>query len=255
MPRRIWFDCQVKIGYTNRRLKKRNKHIYMKIFEDRLKLLLKKTWFPYVLPFALFLLLTEPARFFPAWSPFLYIVKTIIVCALLWFWRHEYAADLSPGLSFSESLTAILCGLLVLVIWIVPDGYLLQCGQNSGFDPHAFGWSGPAVNGLIVMRLVGAAVVVPIMEELFWRSFLMRYLIKPDFRSVPMGAFTWFSFTGVAILFGLEHHRVIAGIIAGVIYGLLLIRQKKLKGVILAHGVTNLGLGIYVLLTGNWMFW
>ena len=105
------------------------------------------------------------------------------------------------------------------------------------------------------MRLVGAAVVVPIMEELFWGSFLMRYLINTDFRSVPMGAFTWFSFMGVAILFGLEHHRVIGGIIAGVIYGLLLIRQKKLKGVILAHGITNLGLGIYVLLTGNWMFW
>ena len=54
---------------------------------------------------------------------------------------------------------------------------------------------------------------------------------------------------------GFEHHRVIVGIIAGLLYNLLLIRQKKLKGVILAHGVTNLGLGIYVLLTGNWMFW
>ncbi len=70
-----------------------------------------------------------------------------------------------------------------------------------------------------------------------------------------MGAFTWFSFMGVAILFGLEHHRVVVGIIAGLLYNLLLIRQKKLKGVILAHGVTNLGLGIYVLLTGNWLFW
>jgi CAAX prenyl protease-like protein len=72
---------------------------------------------------------------------------------------------------------------------------------------------------------------------------------------VHMGAFTWFSFLGVAILFGLEHHRVIVGIITGLLYGLLLIHQKKLKGVILAHGVTNLGLGIYVLATGNWMFW
>ncbi len=83
----------------------------------------------------------------------------------------------------------------------------------------------------------------------------MHYLINPDFRSVPMGAFTWFSFMGVGILFGLEHHRVIVGIIVGLLYNLLLIRQKKLKGAILAHGVTNLGLGIYVLLTGSWMFW
>ena len=186
----------------------------MRAYEDRLKRLLEKPWLPYVFPFALFLLLTESVRFLPALSPFLYIAKTIIVGALLWFWRHEYAADISHRLSFREWPTALFCGLLALIIWIVP-----------------------------------------VMEELFWRSFLMRYLINQDFRSVPMGAFTWFSFMGVAILFGLEHHRVIVGIIAGLLYNLLLIRQKKLKGAILAHGVTNLGLGIYVLLTGSWMFW
>ena len=227
----------------------------MRTHEDRLKLLLEKPWIPYVLPFALFLLLSGPVRFFPALSPFLYIAKTIIVGALLWFWRHEYAADISHGLSFREWLTALFCGLLVLVIWIAPEGYLPQFGQNSGFDPHAFGWSKAAAIGLIAVRLIGAAVVVPVMEELFWRSFLMRYLINPDFRAVPVGAFTWLSFMGVAILFGLEHQRVVVGIIAGLLYGLLLIRQKKLKGVILAHGVTNLGLGIYVLLTESWMFW
>ena len=113
----------------------------------------------------------------------------------------------------------------------------------------------PPGAGLIAGRLIGAAVVVPIMKELFWRSFLMRYLINPEFRSVPMGAFSWLSFMGVAILFGLEHHRVVEGIVVGLLYNLLLIRQKKLKGVIMAHAVTNLGLGIYVLLTGSWMYW
>jgi CAAX prenyl protease-like protein len=227
----------------------------MRTHEDRLKRLLEKPWLPYVLPFALFLLLTGPVQFLPALSPILYIAKTIIVGALLWFWRHEYAADLSHRLSLGEWLTALFYGLLALVIWIVAEGYLFQFGQNSGFDPYALGGSKAAACGLIAVRLIGAAVVVPVMEELFWRSFLMRYLINPDFRSVPMGAFTWFSFMGVAILFGLEHHRVIVGIIVGLLYNLLLIRQKKLKGAILAHGVTNLGLGIYVLLTGSWMFW
>lgn len=65
----------------------------------------------------------------------------------------------------------------------------------------------------------------------FWRSFLMRYLVNPDFRSVPIGAFTWFSFIGVAVVFGLEHHRVLVGIIAGVFYGLLLVYQKNLNQV------------------------
>ena len=152
-------------------------------------------------------------------------------------------------------MTALFCGLLALVIWILPEGYLFQLNQNSGFDPYALGRSTAAVSGLIAVRLIGAAVVVPVMEELFWRSFLMRYLINPDFRSVPMGTFSWLSFMGVAILFGLEYRRVVVGIVVGLLYNLLLIRQKNLKGVILAHGVTNLGLGIYVLVTGSWEFW
>ncbi|MCP4341670.1 MAG: CAAX prenyl protease-related protein [Desulfobulbaceae bacterium] len=227
----------------------------MKSQNDWIKQLLAKPWLPYILPFVLFLLLTEPARFFPALSPYLYIAKTILVGALLWFWRHRYAADFSSSLSLRELLTAVFCGLLVLVIWIVPEQYLFQVGESTGFDPYALGGSQAAAFGLIGVRLIGSSLVVPVMEELFWRSFFMRYLINPDFRSVPIGAFTWFSFLGVAVLFGLEHHRVIVGIIAGLLYGFLLLIQKKLKGVIVAHGVTNLGLGVYVVITGNWMFW
>ena len=227
----------------------------MRTHEDRLKRLLEKPWVPYVFPFALFLLLTGPVHFFQALSPFLYITKTIIIGALLWFWRHKYAADISPKLSLGEWLTAFFCGLVALIIWVAPEGYLFQFGQDPGFDPYGLGGSKAAESGLIAVRLIGAVVIVPIMEELFWRSFLMRYLINPDFQSVPLGAFTWFSFMGVAIVFGLAHHRVVVGIIVGLLYNLLLIRQKKLKGVILAHGITNLGLGIYVVSTGNWMFW
>jgi hypothetical protein len=227
----------------------------MKSQNSPLKQLFEKPWLPYVLPFVLFLLLTEPARFFPALSPYFYIAKTISVAALLLYWRHKYVADFSSSLSVREFLVAFFCGILVLVIWIVPEKYLFQIGQSAAFDPHALGASQGAAMLLIGVRLIGSSLVVPVMEELFWRSFLMRYLIDPDFRSVPMGAFTWLSFLGVAVLFGLEHHRVLVGILAGLLYGFLLIRQKKLQGVILAHGVTNLGLGIYIVLTGNWMFW
>ncbi len=227
----------------------------MKTQCDSLRQLVQIQWVPYVIPFALFLLLTEPARFYPALIPHLYIAKTVLVGTLLWFWRHRYAADFSLGLSHREILTAFCCGLLVLVIWIVPEKYFFQVGQSSGFDPYAMSESLTAAIGLISVRLIGSSVVVPVMEELFWRSFLMRYLINPNFRSVSVGAFTWFSFLGISVLFGLEHHRVVVGIIAGLLYGLLLIHQKNLKGVILAHGVTNCGLGIYILATDNWMFW
>lgn len=214
-----------------------------------------KPWFPYVLPFLLFLLLTEPGRFFPASVSFLYTIKTILVGTMLWRWRHTFKADFSSVLSWSACLESLFCGLLVLAIWIVPEDYFFKVGQGAGFDPYALGGSQAAALILITIRMVGSSLVVPVMEELFWRSFVMRYLIDPDFRSVKIGTFSWYSFLGVAILFGLEHHRVVVGIVAGLLYGLLLIRQKNLKGVILAHMVTNLGLGIYVVTTGHWAFW
>lgn len=228
----------------------------MNINRNRIEQLLKKPWLPYALPFALFLLLTEPGRYLPAAVPYLYIAKTLIVGGLLWFWRRHYAADLSVGLSVSEIFTSVFCGILVLIIWIGSEGILFQLEQGSVFNPHGLGQAKWLVITLLSVRLFGSALIVPIMEELFWRSFLMRFLIEPDdFRTVPMGAFSWLSFLGVAILFGLEHNRVAAGVIAGLLYGLLLIHQKKLTGVIIAHAVTNFGLGIYVLATGNWMFW
>ncbi len=216
---------------------------------------LDQPWLPYVAPFVLFLLLTEPGRYFPSLVPFLYIAKTIIVGALLWFWRKNYATDFSPALSWGELLTALGCGLLVLAIWIVPEGHLFQLEQKTIFDPHALGDSQAVVVSWLGIRLLGAALVVPVMEELFWRSFLMRYLIDPDFRSLPLGAFSWLSFLATAIFFGLEHNRMVVGLVAGLLYGGLLMYQKKLRGVIIAHAVTNLGLGVYVIATGSWWFW
>jgi CAAX prenyl protease-like protein len=223
--------------------------------ENQIQKISREPYFPYAAPFILFLLLTEPARHLPAFAPFFYIGKTILVGLLLWFWRHKYTKDFSSALSFSEVLTSITCGLLVLFIWIAPEGSLFQLDQKNFFDPHGLGSSQTAIFGFLSIRLLGAALVVPVMEELFWRSFLMRYLIKSDFLSVPPGTFTWFSFIGTALFFGLEHHRIIVGIIAGLFYGLLLIYQKNLKGVIIAHGITNLGLGIYVIVTESWAFW
>lgn len=227
----------------------------MQTIRNNIRHIWQNPWIPYAVPFVLFLLLTEPARYFPSLVPYLYITKTVLVGSLLWAWRDKYRADLSSPLSMGEWVTAVLCGLVVLILWIAPEKFLFQVGQGAAFDPHGLGESPAAVIGLIAVRMFGSSVVVPIMEELFWRSFLMRYLVDPKFRSVPMGTFTWFSFMGTAVLFGLEHHRVVVGIIAGLLYGGLLLYQKNLRGVIIAHAVTNLGLGIYIVVTGSWFFW
>jgi len=215
----------------------------------------KKNWVPYVVPFIVFMALTEAGRYFPAHAHLLYIVKTITVGGLLWFWRHSYASDFTLKMRHGGLMTAVAAGLIVLAIWILPDKLFPQHGIDDVFNPFSFNIPQFAVYTVIAVRLFGAVIVVPVMEELFWRSFLLRYLVNPDFKKVSLGTFSWFSFIAVVILFGVEHHRLIQGMIAGIIYTALVIYQKNLAGCVLAHGVTNLGLGVYVISTQSWEFW
>jgi CAAX prenyl protease-like protein len=206
--------------------------------------------FPYIIPFGTFLLLTGLASLIPASVVWFYPVKTIIVGALLFiFWRTY------TEIKLKVSLLAILAGLVVFVIWILPEGYYPMLGKPEGFNPFEQFTSRSWTFIWIGFRLIGAVIVVPIMEELFWRSFLLRYLINPDFKQVPIGAFSWLSFCGTVVFFGIEHHRWLPGIIAGIIYTLLLYRKKELFDCILAHAITNLALGIYVLVTHQWVYW
>ncbi len=127
-------------------------------------------------------------------------------------------------------------------------------GTLQGYDPTVFP-DGITRSMLIGFRLAGASIVVPVMEELFWRSFLVRYLIDSDIKKVAIGQFTAMSCIVTIILFGMEHNFWLSGIIAGAVYTLLLYRTKSIAQCILSHAVTNFSLGIYVLNTGKWHFW
>ncbi|MBD3236564.1 MAG: CAAX prenyl protease-related protein [Candidatus Eisenbacteria bacterium] len=216
----------------------------------------RSAWLPYVVPFATFLALTFAGSQWPSAAHLWYAAKTVIVAVMLIAWRRSY-----PELRWSRSIAnwaiGFAAGLLVLVVWVAPEKLLepLKLGEPGGFDPHAFGASGAGLWAIAGVRLLGASLVVPVMEELFWRSFLMRALIRSDFREVALGTFRLFSFALVAILFGLEHFRWVVGILAGLAYGGLLVWRRDLFTCVLAHAVTNLGLGLYVLATGRWDFW
>ena len=144
--------------------------------------------------------------------------------------------------------------MLVFVLWVNMDWDFATMGDLRGFDPF-LNANASGRNLLIFSRLFGAALVVPVMEELFWRSFLLRYIVHTNFISVRIGTYTLSSLLIGSVLFGLEHNLVLAGIMAGIAYSLLLYWTKSIYQCILAHGVTNLALGIYVLQTGYWQFW
>ena len=103
--------------------------------------------------------------------------------------------------------------------------------------------------------MLGLAVVVPLMEEVFWRGFLIRYLVNDDFESVPQGTYTPLSFWVVVLLFTLAHPELLAAAIWCAGINLVLYRTKNLWACIVAHAVTNLLLGVYILASGAWVLW
>lgn len=185
----------------------------------------------------------------------LYLPKLVItVGVLLLFWPACTEIQPRDFRKFGNTLASLLCGTLVFILWINMDWTFSFQAQPRGFNPALF--SNEAGRWLMIgTRIAGAVVVVPIIEELFWRSWLLRYLIKDDFSSVAIGSFTLFSFLAVSLMFGLEHHFILAGIMAGVFFNALCYLTKSIAQCILAHMVANLLLAGYVLATGNWLFW
>lgn len=220
-----------------------------------------------IIPFALFMgfigieqgigwLLERGSLDLPAPSLlYLYPLKALLVAAMLgWFWRDYVEISLADFKQVVFTGGSVLLGLLVFVLWIHMDWDFATFGQSSGFNPYLLEDDSQRLV-IIASRLFGAVLVVPVMEELFWRSFLLRYTINADFMKVRIGTYSLGSLLICAVLFGLEHHLVLAGIMAGLAYSGLLYWTRSIAQCILAHAVTNLALGIYVLNTGAWQFW
>lgn len=183
----------------------------------------------------------------------LYGVKIAAVVALLWACRRHYLELARLDVTLRGAAVATALGLLVFMLWIKLDAGWMRFGVAAGFDPRdaagAIDWR------LALIRIAGAALVVPIMEELFWRALVLRWLESADFLAVaPARVGIRAVFIG-ALLFGVEHQLWFAGILAGMAYSMLYLRSGSLWAAILAHGVTNGALGIWVLTTGHWHYW
>ncbi len=219
---------------------------------------------PRILPFAVYMgfIASVPllTMFFPAGEQasgielWVYPVKILVVGGLLLFFWSQFEELKSPILiSWTEGLSVVGIGLLVYFLWVRMDWPWAIQGEMSDYNPFE------QANGMGMLlagfRLFGASVVVPVMEELFWRSFLIRWIIDTRFNVIPLGTFTIGSFAATVILFGLEHNLWLAGMMAGALYNVLLYQTRRLWPCILAHGLTNFVLGIHVLVTEEWQWW
>ena len=154
-------------------------------------------------------------------------------------------------------------GIAVFVIWIAPDLLFPGWRAHAAFQNGVTGTLTLSMplearrDGVVLsLRIFRAALLVPILEELFWRAWLPRFLDAKDFRTRPLGSFTMLSFSATTVLFASEHGPFWeVGLVAGIVYNWWMMRTRSLGDLILAHGITNLLLSVFVLLSERWEFW
>lgn len=212
----------------------------------------------YLAPMFSFLLLIWVGTLTAWLYPWTYVARTLVAGGLLiLFWKRY------TRIRWNYWWLGIIMGVLGLVQWIGMDS-LLQHALPSVFalDPaKAFNPEvsipNPAIRWTwICVRVLGASVVVPLMEELFWRDYLWRRLIAPaDFRLAGVGEWDRIAFFVVAAAFATVHPQWLTACGWGLMIGGLLVYTRSLGACIIMHAVTNLLLGMYVLWTGEWQWW
>jgi hypothetical protein len=186
------------------------------------------------------------------------ILRVAVMLAVLWFVARPVI-----DLRVRHVAATLGIGVAVFVVWIAPDllipGYRhfwLFNNAITGKATTSLSKSSTLNAPVLALRMFRAVVIVPIVEELFWRAWLMRWLIDNDFQKVPLGKYTAQSFWLVAVLFASEHGSYWdVGLAAGIIYNWWMVRTRSLGDLILAHAVTNFALSAYVITAGKWEYW
>jgi len=218
---------------------------------------------PFILPFALYLVLVQISSHASSYYPLVYTVGVVMVGAATFYMVYgkgiiKIHSNIGPG---------IIVGIIGIVAWIficqlqleqavirfLPEW--LQPEGRVSFNPfqsiaHPVGqW------GFVVVRLLGLSVLVPLVEEIFWRGFLLRWVISPDWQDQKIGVFTMKSFLWVTFLFTLAHPEWLAAAVYCSLLNILLYWRRDLWNCIVAHGTSNLILGVYVISSGTWELW
>ena len=206
-----------------------------------------------VAPFVIFLALTFCQGEFGAASAYwFYLAKTLAAVWLVWeMW------PLVSEMRWAISWEAVVVGIGVFVMWVGLDPFYPRFFKGGAiWNPHAqFGENSALAWLMIGTRILGSTLVVPPLEEVFYRSFLYRYIARPDFLSVPLNRYLPLPFFATAAVFGFSHFQWLAGILCGMAYQWLVLRKNRLGDAMTAHAITNFLLGVWVAWQGAWQFW
>ncbi len=213
----------------------------------------------YVGPFAVFVAWLALDHYVPLANPAKEVVRDLVVLAgIVGFARRLLPAALRP----TRPLASVALGLAVCALWVAPDllvpgwrGHWLFQNAVTGALKTSIP-PGELTPLMLALRTARAALLVPVLEELFWRGWMPRWLQDQQFERVPLGRYTPLAFWGTAVLFAAEHGPYWeVGLLCGIIYNGWMWRTRTLGDLVLVHATTNLALSLFVIATGRWTFW
>lgn len=203
-------------------------------------------------------------------AQFIYPIQSVVVMGFLIHYRRSYTFTWS----LKWSLIGIAFGAVGIGFWLLPstlydawglsgptDGWLKMLGvaeRKEGFDPGIF--EHPAAYWTSLMfRFFRAVVVVALVEEIFWRGFIMRMALdwEGDYWKQPFGRPSWISYLAVTGLFIAAHAPIdyAGAFIYGSLTYLLCIWSKSLGACVVMHATANLLMGIHIMQTGKYGLW
>jgi CAAX prenyl protease-like protein len=211
----------------------------------------------YWLPMALFLACLWVGGHWDAAFVPSYVARVLLTAAALFLLRSHYTR-----VRWNGWWLGVIVGVVGLFQWVGMQTLLERASpffQGSGdvFDPTEHYTSATAFWSFVAIRLTGAVLVVPFMEELFWRDWMWRTILAPnDFKLAKVGEFDWAPVLIVSGAFATVHgHWWLTAIVWGLMVAGLLVYTKSLGACIIAHATTNLLLGVYVLRYHAWSYW
>lgn len=202
------------------------------------------------------------------------LVQMCVCFPLLFYWRRQYHWNINSGW-----ILGCLGGVIGIALWILPTHlytsfdlgnsyekeapwfyeYLGLAERAEGFDAGVFTKDSVKYWIAIVLRFVRAVILVSLVEEIFWRGFLMKFVMKKsaDYSKIAFGEHSWRSYFIVTFFFTMVHQPVdwLGAIIFGTIMYFVAIKTKSLFACFLMHFVANFLLGCYALQYSKFGLW
>jgi len=225
------------------------------------QLSIKQGFLPYTAPLVGFLIcssfesdLTDSLGY-----PVAYTLKIALVAVLLGACRSALPRWNRKGIGLAVLFGVVSCPVWIGLDWVqremIPWEQLnFLSSEREGFSVDLSAGT-PETLGFLLVRMTGLVILVPLIEEIFWRGFLARFLIDENFEEVRPGKVTLSSYLITTLAFAAVHPEILAALVWGAAIHLLWVRTQNLWACIIGHAVTNAALGGYILATGSWHLW